>query len=936
MSFPNNTVQLAKDFFGGAKSKTQNTFDDKISSFISGRQSALDKAKQSLKSVHKSAGDAYFNMAEPVKGQPIQNFAKSLVLTPKAESDETSRLLSSDFRTLNPQDKRQYVDRTLNYTMGMSDSVRGVKGFGKQVPLLSDIAGIADEGLSNKLLTQRLSEDTLPGISDELSALTHFPDFKKTPPIPEIDRTKLSGIQLGMTNKALRDLNFTQTADSVSTAIKGEVSRLPSITSDNALKHKVSFLDQFRTPDRVLEKIGLGNQAKELRTAHQNYVLELPKEIDKITQWWEKVGQSNESSRNIFRYLDGQKQPLSPVEKVVADEIKTYLSEWADRLKLPKDKRVSQYITHIFEDNFINKEFDPELEKIIANKIPGSVYDPFLQERLGKQGYVEDAFRVLDVYVKRATRKVNMDPALESLKTVSEDLPLQSWNYVKNYADRINLRPTELDNSIDTFIKQTPIGQRLGQRPTTRVLGKIRVYTNRASLGLNVGSALKNLTQGANTYAQLGERYTARGYFDATRAILGRDDELQRVGVLADGFIQDRSLSAKKQLLQKVDGGLWAMFDMAEKINRGSAYFGAKARALNEGKSAKEAVQAGIDMARKTQFTFGSVDTPAILQSDIAKTLLQFQSYNVKQLEFLGEMVKEKNVAGLVRYLAAWALFTKVGHEALGMDFSNSLPFSSEILKGESRIGKTPAIELGKGVLKTAVGAPGRFGEPAEENVIKRLQQQGVPNSLGSALIPGFVQGKKTLESVKTFQKGFSETQGGRVRFLAPESTAEKAQSLLFGQYANAEGRRYIDEEMAPAKLDTVVGRTLTDAFIADDKVKMTKAFKDIQKTSDPEATMVESLKKIAVKAIETKDQELLDRVMPLLRQFKISPSRVQTEFRNTKYSQSDKDKTINNFLKAMKNKDQELLLKSVEEAKAMGISPKTIQAEVTKAQFKR
>jgi hypothetical protein len=111
--------------------------------------------------------------------------------------------------------------------------------------------------------------------------------------------------------------------------------------------------------------------------------------------------------------------------------MQTYLKEWADKLDLPYDKRIASYITHIFEKDFIKKDFDEDLAKIIADKIPGSVYDPFLQERLGKQGYVEDVFRALDAYTKRAVRKYNMDGALESLSKGGERLPLESWNYVK-------------------------------------------------------------------------------------------------------------------------------------------------------------------------------------------------------------------------------------------------------------------------------------------------------------------------------------------------------------------------------------------------------------------------------------------------------------------------------------------------------------------------
>jgi hypothetical protein len=43
-----------------------------------------------------------------------------------------------------------------------------------------------------------------------------------------------------------------------------------------------------------------------------------------------------------------------------------------------------------------------------------------------------------------------------------------------NYADRINLRPTQIDNYIDGLIKQSPIGYKMGQRPITNASKHMR------------------------------------------------------------------------------------------------------------------------------------------------------------------------------------------------------------------------------------------------------------------------------------------------------------------------------------------------------------------------------------------------------------------------------------------------------------------------------
>jgi hypothetical protein len=402
----------------------------------------------------------------------------------------------------------------------------------------------------------------------------------------------------------------------------------------------------FRTPEKVLQKIGLGQQAKQLRTAFDTYQTELPKNIDYITSW-SKEASNPGASKRIFQYLDGRKIELNPTELKVAGEIKQWLSGWADRLKLPKDKRISNYITHIFEKGEITKEFevDPELANIMRTEVAKSVYDPFTLQRQGAPKYIEDAWRALDAYVKRATRKVNLDPVLKDISEASKGLEDSQFKYVKSYIDRVNMRPTDIDNLLDNTIKQV-FGYGAGQRPTTAITQKTRQWVYRGLLGLNPASVLRNLSQGANTYSELGERYTITGYAKLLKN--WNSSELERVGILKNNFIEDRTISATRKLWEKIDKGLFYMFETAEKINRGAAYYGAKSKAINQGMSEKQAVNYAKGIVAKTQFLFSKIDTPAVLQSDISKTLGQFLSFGVKQTEFLTEKILAKDVAGIL------------------------------------------------------------------------------------------------------------------------------------------------------------------------------------------------------------------------------------------------------------------------------------------------
>lgn len=557
------------------------------------------------------------------------------------------------------------------------------------------------------------------------------------------------------------------------------------------VQKKIAFYDYIRTPIEVLKKIGLEKQGRLLIQKQDDYMQELPKNIEKITKWIARAPGA-EASKRIFQYLDGKEITLQGEELKVANEIKVWLAEWADRLKLPEDNRIASYITHLFDDQLIQKEFDEDLAKIIEDKIPGEVYNPFLEKRLGAKGYIQDAWKALDAYVKRATRKVHMDEALEELEIASGTLEKSQFNYVKRFANNVNMRPTELEETFDNAIKQL-IGYKEGQRPTIKILGTARQMVARGAFGLNLGTAMRNLSQGANTYAKLGEKYTVLGY-----AKLFSKKNMQEVidsGVLEVGFIQDRVLSSRKQALQKIDKGLFFFLDMAERANRGAAYLGAKAKAIDMGKTEAEAIRYAKDIVAETQFRFGAVDTPVALNSAILKTLTQFQSYTVKQTEFLANMLKNKEYAGLIRYAGAGLTFVYTIGQLFGMKPEELVPMfrfeAPPIFKGP--------WELGKAVLDT----PDKYGQPRD--LAQKAEDVMKPFAL---FIPASTQAQKTYKGINANIEGGSYTKDGKLQFESGKTTAQKVQNVLFGKYASPEAKAYFKRleatEDANAEMENV------------------------------------------------------------------------------------------------------------------------------------
>lgn len=621
------------------------------------------------------------------------------------------------------------------------------------------------------------------------------------------------------------------------------ISKEPTLVKD-----KVNIIDYIRTPDRVLKKIGLEKEGDILRTQHERYLQELPGNIDKITAWSKKA--SSTGNRDIFRWLDGEAIDLKPQDKQVALEIKDWLSQWADRLGLPQDGRIAHYITHIFDQELIAKEFPEELAKLIDKKIPGEVYDPFLQERLGALGYKQDTWAALDAYVKRATRKVHMDPALEAIKDVSAQLEKSQYDYVQTYVNNINMRPSKLDNLLDNGIKQV-IGYKLGQRPLLTITKFLRQMTYRAMLGLNPASALKNLSQGINTYAKLGEKYTTIGYINLFKK--GAKKELEAEGILNAGFIEDRALSATKKTLEKFDKTLFFFFEKAEHINRGAAYFGAKAQGLAQGMNEQQAVKYAKKIVRDTQFVFGKVDTPIVLSSDLGKTVGQFQSFTTKQIEFLSEMgrravkgdQKAKNLLGLIRYAVAGTVFVYTIGQAFNMKPKDLIPLF--------RFGTPPSLKLPVEVGKAAVDAPGKYGNDRDA----KQKLKDISNTLWG-IVPAGTQAKKTIQGVKALREGKAKDSSGRSQYDVGGTPAKNVQAVIFGKYAGAGAQDYYENDTTYA--EATLKRIMESQTPGDDFAKIVEEnpalAENLIKTYEDQALgLTDEEKKIRNMGVATKER---------------------------------------------------------------------------------
>jgi hypothetical protein len=558
---------------------------------------------------------------------------------------------------------------------------------------------------------------------------------------------------------------------------------------------KIGWLEKLSTPFYVLQKLGLRENYQELKQAHFEMYKESKSVREKLISWMKEVP-GQESNEKIFNYLDGQKVELSPTEMKVAQEIKVWLENWADRLQLPHEERITNYITHIFPKDDA-AEIPEEIAVLIRDKIPGEVYNPFLLERMGAEGYVKDTWRALEAYGKRGVRKVHMDPALENLKEatskLSEDSQIQ---YVQDFIHNVNMRPTKADVVNDNTIKKI-FGSKLGARPTRAITLGLRKMISGAKIAGSLVTFAKNLTQGVNTFSQLGTKYTLIGYINLFKK--GAGQELENNGVLLSSVAEDQIHSAVRKWAEAYDKVLYANMNASEFINRGAAYFGAKAQfmagkvsdkefkqAFGQDKpegyvpSEQDAIDYGKFMAEKTQFVFGALDNPVLLNSDMMKTAFQFQTFTLKQQEYLIRMIGDKEWGKLARYImSSMLLFAYIGG-AFGMKWSDSFPFF--------KLGKPPFIQF----LYDDLFKQGILGEDQYGNKLDTMDKvQVVGKSLFTNVVPMGAQLNRSYEGFNAVNAGKSTTRGGSFQYKIEKTPMNYVRGTLFGKSNLTEAKEY-------------------------------------------------------------------------------------------------------------------------------------------------
>jgi len=424
----------------------------------------------------------------------------------------------------------------------------------------------------------------------------------------------------------------------------------------------IGFAERFRPAWRVFEKIGIRKEIfdptleSEIKSTEELFAFrEKAKELQKL------VGADKETSRRLFRAMENPgKIKLNENEQKVIKWGQRFFQDWARRLNLSSEKQRKNYVTHIFEREItedLKKKYplDPDLVKALEFITPKTVFNPFLQKRLGKKiGLKEDFWAAIEAYEGRALKSFYYEPLIKRLRVYQKFLPPNAARYLRNYIARITNRPTIVDREVNQTLKE--VGKEIEKMPGGKNLAKYLQRGNASGmlaynmtgimyegwLGLRPASAIKNLTQHGLILAETGpvafvRAMKTKGEERASlleRSLVLRSRKLGYLPGIDQTFI--KSLESKRRKITM------AMFRAADRKNVSDAFLAGYHEAKAKGLPDEWAYKRGDEVAAKTQWLYNKMAGAQFMQTGPGKVLGALTTWPENWAELMNDWIQAK------------------------------------------------------------------------------------------------------------------------------------------------------------------------------------------------------------------------------------------------------------------------------------------------------
>ena len=421
---------------------------------------------------------------------------------------------------------------------------------------------------------------------------------------------------------------------------------------------EIGFKEKFRNPYEVFNKMGLLRQtylpSEAAEVALYDDKMKFRQELKKMLH---QDGITKDSRKKVFDAIENPKDviDLNPSEVKLRDFSVKFFDDWANKLKLPPEKRRDKYVTHIFEKaltEMTDKGFvDPDILRAFEfGAIPKDIKNPFIHnERTGQEyGLKRDVVEAMNVYESYALRTFHYEPLLGKMDIYSKFLPELSRKYLGNFVGRLTNRPLDIDKGMNNDIRaltdavakspaaKAPIFKKLlpllKEQTQGNFVGTAAYYYTgliyEAALGMRPDAAIRNLGQGVLTICESGIGNYAKG----VNFLLTKEgkEALHKSVVYRSrkyAYLPSQGGYVPQNVVGNVKNAMMYMFKSADKFNVSTAFATGYQEAKSLGLPDPICIERGDEVARSTQYMYTKMAAPETSMTALGKTLSIFTSW---------------------------------------------------------------------------------------------------------------------------------------------------------------------------------------------------------------------------------------------------------------------------------------------------------------------
>lgn len=468
---------------------------------------------------------------------------------------------------------------------------------------------------------------------------------------------------------------------------------------------------------------------------------------------------------------------------------------------------------------------------------PKSKWLSFAQARIGNKTD-EDAIGGFIEYAKAQTYAKNIDPHISKFRGLKDTIA-NAMEMSTNKSGLNNFIEFLDDFSNDLAGKTNPgdraLQKYIGRKPF-KVLNWINNRTKANQIVGNVSSAIAqafNIPQGI---AEAGVPSSIKGIGRTVASIFDKNSPIKNSSFIKTRYgddVFDRFDTGLLNNTKRMAGWMTGVLDeVGTKYIWNSVYD----KALNQ--KIQNPVEYADDITRKLVAGRGIGEVPLLQKSKVFQLVAPFQLEVANIWHVMKDWAGEKSAKKFIYFFIASHLMNRVAKEVRGSDVSlDPIQASMEAYQafqeeenkgiGALKFGGRLAGEVLSNVPlgQTAASVYPEYGFSVGDTKLPTrsdLFGEGDPTRFGGGLLAakalqdplysllpsyGGKQIKKTIDGIKAYNRGYSETKSGAVRFPIENDATNQIKTGLFGEYGAKEARDYFDNEKKP------LGESQTEIF---------------------------------------------------------------------------------------------------------------------------